>query len=138
MQKSTLFISAFLLLLVAAGVIALSLKVFSSKAPSPSVAVNPPPPAPDPITPVATNPGFRFTVVPKDPSGQQPTLSVLSVEKTGESTTTHPSPGLYTAKPFTGVVVVSAPVDEDFVKPVAPGPNMPTVEPPLQLAPRSR
>jgi hypothetical protein len=138
MKKSTLLIRAFLVLLVTAGGVVLSLKVFSPKAPTPSVAVNSVPPAPDPAKPVATNPGFRFTMAPTDPSSRQPTLSVLTAEKTGESAAGHPSPGLYTAKPVTGIVVVPGPVDEDFVKPVAPGPNMPTVEPPLQLAPRSR
>ena len=136
MQKSTRLISAFLLLIVAAGGVAL--KMFSLNAPTPSVAVNPVPPAPESAKPVAANPGFRFSVAPADPSTRRPTLSVLSVEKSGESAAAHPSPGLYTVKPFTGIVVVPASVDEEFVKPVAPGPNMRMVEPPIQLVPRSR
>jgi hypothetical protein len=137
MNKSTLLIISFLALLVA-GVVVISLKAFSVKAAAPSAAANPTPPAFDSPTPQVATPRFRLTVAPNDPSSRQPTLSVLSVTKSGESAAAHPAPGVYTAKPHTGIVVIPGLVDDDFVKPTAPGPNMRMVEPSLQLEPRSR
>ena len=79
--------------------------------------------------------------VPLSPPG---TLKFTSPEDTGPVITFNEkpaqlAPGIYTADPYTGIVVVPGPVVPDFSKNPSPARDvMPQREPELKLTPRSK
>ena len=84
---------------------------------------------PSPATP-ATPP--ELLLVPASPEGKGPGITLN--DKNAPL-----APGIYTASPYTGIVVVPGPIVPDFSK--TPGPTrdvMPQREPELKLTPKTR
>jgi hypothetical protein len=93
--------------------------------------------APKPATPnLQLAPAAPLVITPATPAGPK--------EDTGPAITLNDKnaplvPGVYIASPYTGIVVVPAPIDHPMVKRIGPGRDrMPMAVPDLKLTPKAK
>ena len=122
--------------------------LFAADEPKPAAPAPKPAEPQKPQPPTLTLDGKSLQLAP-DQKGAVPqlppgTLTFTSPENTGTAITFNEkpaelAPGVYTASPYTGIVIVPGPVVPDFSK--NPGPTrdvMPQREPELKLIPRAK